>query len=113
MFAHTNILPYPRARYSFHGNAFTISVGRRAGRGGSSIHRTMNRPESLLEREPVDYDEGISLLGWGTVVLRRRRLIVTLALLGGLAGLLSGLLSARVYKANVTFLPQGSAESLS
>jgi uncharacterized protein involved in exopolysaccharide biosynthesis len=70
--------------------------------------------ESYPGRYPAKEDPGeLSLLGLGSVVLRRRRLILALALTGALVGLASGLLSKRVYKASATFIPQGSEGGLS
>ncbi len=54
-----------------------------------------------------------SLLAIGSVLLRRRRLILSLGLLGAIVGLASGLLTKRVYKSVATFIPQGSQEGAS
>ena len=53
-------------------------------------------------------EDEISLLALGSVLLRRRRTIVTLGLLGSAAGLATGLLATRVYKSSAKFLPQVS-----
>jgi uncharacterized protein involved in exopolysaccharide biosynthesis len=53
-------------------------------------------------------DEGMSLLALANVLLRRRRMIMALALLGVVVGLVVGLLSTRVYRSTATFIPQGS-----
>src|SRR5437016_12608738 len=47
----------------------------------------------------------VSLLMLGTVVLRRRRPIILLAVFGAVLGLATGLLSPRVYAARARFLP--------
>lgn len=67
----------------------------------------MSKPADLQE------DESVSLLSWGSLLLRRRKFLVSVALVGALVGLLSGLLSPRLYKTTVIFLPQGSAENIS
>lgn len=53
-------------------------------------------------------DDEISLLALGSVLLRWRRPIITLGLLGSVLGLASGLLSPRGYKSAATFIPQAS-----
>ena len=59
-------------------------------------------------------DEGdISLFALGSVVIRWRRLVILLALLGGLLGLTKALLSPRVYMSSATFIPQKSEGSMS
>ena len=75
----------------------------------SSLATTDIRNGLLLEED----EPGISLYDWGTLLLGRRRLIIGLAVLGGFLGLASGLLSPRLYKTPVTFLPQGSPEGIS
>lgn len=62
-------------------------------------------------RETTDADDEISLLALGNVLLRRRRMIVILAVLGSAMGLAMGLLSSRVYVSSATFIPQGSEGS--
>lgn len=52
----------------------------------------------------------ISLLALGSVLIRWRRLILALGLIGGVLGLTRGLSSARVYKSSATFIPQGATE---
>jgi uncharacterized protein involved in exopolysaccharide biosynthesis len=54
-----------------------------------------------------------SLLAISNVLLRRRRLIVALGLLGAVVGLATGLLTKRVYKSVAIFVPQGSQEAAS
>ena len=56
----------------------------------------------------VDPDAELSVLALGSVILRRRRLVMTLGFFGSVAGLASGLLSTRMYKASATFMPQGT-----
>ena len=48
-----------------------------------------------------------SVLALANVVVRRRRLITTLGLLGAALGLTLGLTSTRVYQSNATFIAQG------
>jgi uncharacterized protein involved in exopolysaccharide biosynthesis len=55
--------------------------------------------------------EGLSLLGLANVVLRRRRLIISLGVAGVVLGLVLGLTSPRQYSAGATFIPQGSETS--
>lgn len=59
------------------------------------------------QRQGYD-DEAISFAAWGTLLLRWRRMIVAMGLLGIGIGLASGLLSTRVYVSSATFIPQGS-----
>jgi uncharacterized protein involved in exopolysaccharide biosynthesis len=68
---------------------------------------------SAHEAEYYEQDEGISLVEWGTLLLQWRKFIVGSAFVFGVVGLASGLLSTRMYKSNVTFLPQGNTESAS
>lgn len=53
------------------------------------------------------HDDEISLAALGSVLLRRRRTILALGLLGALLGLAAGLLSTRVYTSRAIFIPQG------
>jgi uncharacterized protein involved in exopolysaccharide biosynthesis len=53
-------------------------------------------------------DDGIPLLTVGTVVLRHRRMIAILTLVGAIAGLSAGLLSRRVYTSTAVFIPQNT-----
>lgn len=54
-----------------------------------------------------------SLLRSAAVLLRGRTLVYRLALIGAVAGLLSGLLAPRFYVSRLTFLPKGSEEAAS
>lgn len=64
--------------------------------------------------QPVRMDEGgMTLLGLASVLLRNRRRIVLFAFVGAVVGLLSGLLSTRMYRSTATFIPQGSEGSAS
>lgn len=56
-------------------------------------------------------DADISLLALGNVLLRRRRVVAALALLGALWGVGTALLSPRLYVSSATFIPQGSETS--
>lgn len=51
-------------------------------------------------------DDKLSLMALASVLLRWRRLIIALALVGGLLGLAAGLLSRRKYVASATFIPR-------
>jgi len=53
-------------------------------------------------------EEVISLLAVGSAVLRYRRMIGLLVLLGGLGGLAVGLLSRRQYASSALFIPEGN-----
>lgn len=53
-------------------------------------------------------DSDFSLLFFGSVLLRWRRWIAALALVGGLFGIASGLIRSRLYVSTATFIPQGS-----
>jgi uncharacterized protein involved in exopolysaccharide biosynthesis len=69
--------------------------------------------ESSASRVSSEAESEVSLLGLASVVLRWRRLILVLAVLGGLLGLTRGLASTRVYKSTAIFIPQGSEGSSS
>lgn len=70
--------------------------------------------EPSADLNPVDPDnDEISLLALGSVLLRRRRTILALGLLGTLLGLAAGLLSTRVYMSAAIFIPQGPQEGAS
>lgn len=63
--------------------------------------------EPAIHREALPPgEEAISLLAVGTALLRKRRTIITLSVLGALAGLAAGLLSPRLYSASATFIPE-------
>ena len=63
--------------------------------------------EPTLHREALPpRAEAISLLAVGTAVLRKRRLILALSVLGAAAGLSAALLSSREYSASATFIPE-------
>jgi uncharacterized protein involved in exopolysaccharide biosynthesis len=64
----------------------------------------------LTAEHSLSYDTevGVSLLTLGGVLLRRRRMIIALALVGAAAGLATGLLMPRKYTSSATFIPQGS-----
>lgn len=59
-----------------------------------------------LDRELVIPEDEISLLVLGSVLLRWRRTIIVMGLLGGIAGLAMGLTSPRMYKSDATFIPE-------
>src|SRR5436190_22574049 len=56
-------------------------------------------------------DDEISLWALAAVLVRHRRLIGILALLGGVLGLSLGLMSTRVYTSTAVFIPQGAETS--
>jgi capsule polysaccharide export protein KpsE/RkpR len=56
-------------------------------------------------------DDEISLWALASVLLRRRRLIIALALFGAALGLTLGLTSTRLYTSTAVFIPQGSDAS--
>lgn len=63
--------------------------------------------EPVIYREPLHRnEEAISLLAVGSALLRYRRMIIALSVLGGVVGLAAGLLSKRVYSARATFIPE-------
>lgn len=65
--------------------------------------------DSSTGREPRrTADDVIPLLAVGSVLLRHRRMIAMLTLLGAIAGLTAGLLSRRVYASSATFIPEGT-----
>jgi uncharacterized protein involved in exopolysaccharide biosynthesis len=65
--------------------------------------------ESGAGREPAhNEDDEISLMAVGSLLLRWRRMIIALSLIGAVLGLAAGLLSTRVYISAATFIPQGS-----
>ena len=55
----------------------------------------------------------VSLIALATVLVRRRRLIVALALAGGVLSLTSSLLTKRVYASKATFLPKAAEQPTS
>lgn len=63
---------------------------------------------SVYQQEDQD-----SVLASANVLLRRRRTIISLGLLGIAIGLTWGLLSPRLYMSSTTFIPQGAAEGSS
>lgn len=54
-----------------------------------------------------------SVLALASVLVRRRRLILGLAFIGGVIGLTMGLTSTRVYESTATFIPQSSDQGVS
>lgn len=62
--------------------------------------------ESRLQSEPPNPEDEVSLLVLGSVLLRWRRTIVAMGLLGGIIGLTLGLTSPRMYKSEATFIPE-------
>lgn len=63
------------------------------------------------DRGPHGGEREITLLALATVLLRWRRTIIALALVGGIVGLVRGLTSPRVYRSEAVFIPQGASES--
>ena len=72
----------------------------------------MKEPTIRREASPPSA-EAISLLAVGTAVLRRRRLIIALGVVGAVAGLAAALLSSRVYSASATFIPEEADNKMS
>jgi uncharacterized protein involved in exopolysaccharide biosynthesis len=66
-----------------------------------------------LDRETPYEDQEVSLLAFASVFLRWRRLILALVALGAGIGLLSALLTSRVYTSGAVFFPQISEGSVS
>ena len=66
-----------------------------------------------LDRETANEDDEISLLALASVLLRWRRLIAALAVVGAALGLLIALSTTRTYTSGATFIPQGSDASTS
>jgi uncharacterized protein involved in exopolysaccharide biosynthesis len=64
----------------------------------------------LSAGQSPDYgnEVGVSLLALGGVLLRRRRMIIALAIAGAGAGLATGLLMPRRYTSSATFIPEGA-----
>lgn len=56
-------------------------------------------------------DDELTLLGLGSILLRSRRMIMVLGVVGGVVGLAAGLLSKRLYVSSATFIPQSSDNS--
>lgn len=52
------------------------------------------------------------MLVLGTALLRKRRMIVAMSLLGALAGIAAGVIPARQYRSWATFLPQGEENGM-
>lgn len=67
----------------------------------------MTEPSAGRVPTVVD-DDQISLLAVGSVLLRHRKVIVTLTIIGAVLGLGLGLLKTRLYSSSATFIPQGS-----
>ncbi len=80
----------------------------RTGIRNSKVKRT-EMTELNAANEPLDGEgHGIPLVAIATVLVRWRRLIVALGIIGAALGLTGGLLSTRVYSTTATFIPQGS-----
>ena len=67
----------------------------------------MTEPSSGHASTDVPEDE-ISLLAIGSILLRRRRLLIGLVIAGAVLGLGYGLLKTRVYVSSATLIPRGS-----
>lgn len=68
--------------------------------------------QSVPAPDPIYREEAeISLLGLASVVLRWRKPILVLALIGGVLGLASGLSKPRYYVSTAKFIPQGTEGS--
>lgn len=64
-----------------------------------------NDPEPSGASKAPPEAEGISFWTLSGLLLRSRRLVVSLALLGAVVGLLAGVLAARKFRASATFIP--------
>ncbi len=64
--------------------------------------------ELKLSDSKSDYEDVPSLIGVASLLIRSRKLIVSLALLFGSIGLASGLTSQRLYKSWALFIPEGN-----
>jgi uncharacterized protein involved in exopolysaccharide biosynthesis len=73
----------------------------------------MTQPISSSSPIRADADDEISLLGLASALLRWRRPIIVLGLVGAAIGLALGLTGKRLYKSTVTFIPQGSESGAS
>lgn len=62
---------------------------------------------------PAPPGEDVSLLAVGAALLRWRRRIVVLGIVGGIVGLATGLLSTRMYLSGATFIPEGAESGAS
>lgn len=67
--------------------------------------------DAVPNQEPPADEVEISLLGLASILLRWRRTIVALGLIGGVVGLARGLSSRRVYTSDAVFMPQGAEAS--
>ena len=74
--------------------------------GNSDSEDTMTE-ESVVSSPALRHNE-VSLLALGSVLIRWRRTIVTLGLVGATLGIAMGLSRTRLYVSSATFIPQGS-----
>jgi uncharacterized protein involved in exopolysaccharide biosynthesis len=63
-----------------------------------------------VDQQPPNMQDEISVLGVVTLLMKWRRTIAGLGLLGAITGLAVGLLSTRVYQSFAIFIPQASPE---
>lgn len=68
----------------------------------------MIQPALTVAPAPSDDDSQISIFAFAVVLLRWWKLILGLGIVGAFVGLGLGLMSARVYKSEATFIPQGT-----
>src|SRR5205814_7702410 len=83
------------------------------GRVAACIRRGLGAVSAMQQPSPgpvsMRQDESeISLFALATVLVRGRRTIIALAVLGGLLGLARGVTSRRVYTSSATIIPQRS-----
>jgi uncharacterized protein involved in exopolysaccharide biosynthesis len=64
---------------------------------------------TIYRPAPSSSEDALSLLAVGSALLRYRRTIIVLALLGMGAGLAASLLARRIYSASATFIPEESS----
>src|SRR5262245_27551957 len=74
---------------------------------GHSFPEGVVAEQNVGATRPADHEETF-LLAQVNVLLRWRRTILVLGMIGGLVGLASGLLKTRVYRSSATFLTQSS-----
>src|SRR6185437_5240603 len=72
-------------------------------------HDTMT--EGRIFGSPASSDGELALLVLGSVLLRRRRIIVSLICIGLIGGASIGLLRHRTYLSSTTFIPQSATQA--
>jgi uncharacterized protein involved in exopolysaccharide biosynthesis len=67
--------------------------------------------EASPNRKPPNLDDEVSILTAGIVLLKWRRTILGVAVVGGVLGLTIGLTSTRMYESSAVFIPQEASEA--